>query len=340
MLQELISVVVVTFNAKKTVERTLDSIYNQTYQKIELIVSDDCSTDGTIDVIQEWIKGNEAEKRFQRVIVKKNEQNVGISKNCNRACGYAKGKWIKIIAGDDILLDNCIELNINFVNKIDENALIFSDVIPFWESRGKLNIQEVDLQGLRSYRKKFNRTNSKQQHKILLKKYDLPAPTYFFPKQEWELIGCYDEKYKNIEDWPFVLHWTENELPIRYLEKETVLYRSIDENVNKENVFYNLNHIAIVNSIKQDMVYPNIPRWHFLYYYNEWMTKRIQNYMIKRYNNQMTKESLWVYYWLTWLPPYNFKRKMSKLVRMGFSGVWKAGKNNLNRVEAITHIKN
>lgn len=339
VLDDLISVVIITYNAKKTVERTLKSVYIQTYANIELIVSDDCSSDGTIEVVQKWIEENEAEKRFKRIIVHKNEKNVGISQNCNRGCKLARGKWVKLIAGDDILLATCIESNVDFVNKIKENALIFSDVIPFWEKNGVINLEKIDLKGIRSYRKLFNRKRAQQQHKVLLKRYDLPAPTYFFPKDEWKLMGGFDEKYKNVEDWPFVLHWTENGLPIRYLEKETVLYRSIDENVNKEIVFYNVSHLAIVNSIKKDLVYPDIPKWHLVYYYNEWVTKKIQQFMIKKFDNKMTKQSLWVHYCLTWLPPYNIKRKISKLMRMGFCGVWKSGKNNYDRVQLSTRLK-
>jgi len=52
--QLLVSVVVVTYNSSKYVEETLESIKNQTYPNIELIVTDDCSTDSTVDIVMNW----------------------------------------------------------------------------------------------------------------------------------------------------------------------------------------------------------------------------------------------------------------------------------------------
>lgn len=61
----LVSVSVITYNSAKTVIETLDSIKAQTYQNIELIVSDDCSTDNTVEICRDWLTKNE--KRFVRM---------------------------------------------------------------------------------------------------------------------------------------------------------------------------------------------------------------------------------------------------------------------------------
>ncbi len=75
-LLPLISVPVVTYNSSKTVLETLDSIYNQTYENLELIVSDDCSTDNTVDICQEWI--NAHKERFVRTELLVDEKNTGV----------------------------------------------------------------------------------------------------------------------------------------------------------------------------------------------------------------------------------------------------------------------
>ena len=54
----LVTVVVITYNSSKYVIETLDSIYNQTYTNLELIISDDCSKDDTIKICEDWLKKN------------------------------------------------------------------------------------------------------------------------------------------------------------------------------------------------------------------------------------------------------------------------------------------
>lgn len=58
MEQPLVSVSVITYNSAKTVLETLESIKAQTYQNLELIVSDDCSTDNTVELCRNWIEQN------------------------------------------------------------------------------------------------------------------------------------------------------------------------------------------------------------------------------------------------------------------------------------------
>ena len=109
----LVSVPVITYNSAKTVIETLDSIKAQTYQNLELIVSDDCSTDNTVEVCQKWIEENKS--RFVRTEVVTVEKNTGVAGNLNRAEAACRGEWIKPIAGDDVLLPNCIQDCIDYV---------------------------------------------------------------------------------------------------------------------------------------------------------------------------------------------------------------------------------
>ena len=103
----LVSVYVVTYNSAEYVIETLNSVYNQTYNNIELIITDDASTDNTIELCKRWL--NNHQDRFSDVQLVTSTINTGISANCNRAVKVAKGYWLKGIAGDDILLPNCVK---------------------------------------------------------------------------------------------------------------------------------------------------------------------------------------------------------------------------------------
>ena len=95
-----VSVVVITNNSVKCIIDTLESVKEQTYKNIELIVSDDGSTDETLTLVKEWLDINEG--RFTHNSIVESEINTGITKNCNRGTKVAIGKYIKLIAGDDL----------------------------------------------------------------------------------------------------------------------------------------------------------------------------------------------------------------------------------------------
>ena len=105
--QPLVSVLVITYNSAKFVLETLESIKAQTYQNIELIISDDCSTDNIVELCQKWVEENK--ERFVRTQIITSDLNTGVSANGNRGRDACQGEWIKGIAGDDLLMPNCVE---------------------------------------------------------------------------------------------------------------------------------------------------------------------------------------------------------------------------------------
>ena len=109
----LASIVVVTFNSAAYVLETLESAKHQTYRNIELIISDDSSTDNTIGICKKWLLNNK--NRFVRTKLITVEKNTGVAANCNRGIANSTSDWIKFSAGDDLLLPNCIQDNMDFV---------------------------------------------------------------------------------------------------------------------------------------------------------------------------------------------------------------------------------
>jgi len=161
----LISIVVITFNSSKYVLETLESAKAQTYQNIELIVTDDCSVDNTLSVCTEWIK--KTKNRFTRTEIISVEKNTGIVPNLNRGLNAVKGEWIKFIAGDDRLNDNCIERFYEEVYQNSEIEVIFSNV----------SVNGIDIP--EDYLPKFFLLETKEQYLNLLKGNSLPAPAFF-----------------------------------------------------------------------------------------------------------------------------------------------------------------
>lgn len=126
----LVSVCIPVYNAVKYIEQTLNCFLNQTYSNIEIIVSDDCSTDGTLEKLEKF-------KDHEKITILKNSKNTGIGPNWNNAYNKAKGKYIVIANADDIHFSNFIEKAVNNILLNDVDFVSFKYEICF--DNGSLN---------------------------------------------------------------------------------------------------------------------------------------------------------------------------------------------------------
>jgi glycosyltransferase involved in cell wall biosynthesis len=221
----IVSVPVLTYNAALYVEETLESIFNQTYDTIELIVSDDCSKDNTLEIVQKWCEQERVNNRFKAIKILTVQRNTGVSANCNRAINASSGEWIKFIAGDDILLPTCIEDNMIFIQENLNATIVFSQVDvyqdTFEQGNYKKTIPATYPDNL--MHKKFS---ALEQFKILVQSDRINyTPSYFFNKQTILSIGGYDESNQLVEDYPMWLKLTRAGIRLFYFHKPTVGYR-------------------------------------------------------------------------------------------------------------------
>jgi glycosyltransferase involved in cell wall biosynthesis len=102
----IVSVICLCYNHSEFVIECLNSILNQTYKNIEIIIVDDCSTDKSVAVINDFLYTN---SNIQFIA---NSINLGSTKSFNQALKIAKGEYIIDLATDDVLLLNCVELQL------------------------------------------------------------------------------------------------------------------------------------------------------------------------------------------------------------------------------------
>ena len=103
----LVTIICLCYNQEEFVLDSLQSVINQDYEKIELIIVDDCSSDNSKSVIKNWLLD------FPQVQFIANESNLGITKAFNKALKLAKGTFIIDLAADDLLAANCVRLQVN-----------------------------------------------------------------------------------------------------------------------------------------------------------------------------------------------------------------------------------
>lgn len=255
----LVSVVVICYNSAQYILETLESIKSQSYKNIELIITDDNSSDSTVEICKKWLNDNSA--CFVKTYLITSTKNTGVAPNLNRGCKKASGKWIKPIAGDDILLDNCIMDSVNYAENNDL-AILFTD----FELFGCTDQNVIDQ--IRSYydRNKalFGQSAKDQYRYLLLKENFVPAITSFIRKDLLEGVGFYDENTPMMEDFPMWVILTRRGIQLSYLDIKTVRYRihnnsltsssnfqKVVDNYYMNTLFYLILRIKPIKAIKK-----------------------------------------------------------------------------------------
>lgn len=215
----LVSVIVPTYNSANTIEDALNSIFKQTYRKIELIIADDNSTDITVEVVQNWLSVNSF--RFLNTMILESEKNQGVVKNFNKAITKSKGDYIKIVAGDDMLLPDAIQVSMNYM-------ILYPSKINFY----KVEIFGPNLRLNRNMQRFCNRgykiLNSTQQeiYRELLKDNYIAGPSWgVIPKKVFDNVGMFDERFPMLEDYPFLVKLKRNHYEFILIDNIQAKYR-------------------------------------------------------------------------------------------------------------------
>lgn len=222
----LVSVCVITYNSSKYIVETLDSILNQSYKNIELIISDDCSKDNTVEICKEWLRNNNS--RFVHTHLITSVKNTGTAANVNRGIYAASGQWIKGIAGDDVLLPECIAINVRYVNEHPDAKLVFSQIQPFGNS------QYINSHFYRIFLKGYGCLQLKDRelfYLICLGNF-IPAATSFINKSLFVSLDGHDESIPLLEDWPFWIKASWHMVHFHFIPIRTVRYRMHDSSIS------------------------------------------------------------------------------------------------------------
>ena len=134
--QELVSVIMSTYNSEKKIKDSIESILNQTYENLELLIVDDFSHDNTVNEIEKYIIKNENIKLF------KNKENIGLTKSLNFLLGKSKGQYIARQDDDDISDLKRIEKQVELIERYN---------LDFSSSRAKIMNTNRKIPGISYY---------------------------------------------------------------------------------------------------------------------------------------------------------------------------------------------
>ena len=292
-----VSVAVISYNAENTILATLDSILAQDYgaDRIELLISDDASTDATVETARVWLENNKTQFYATQLIV--NKENLGVSANYNVACKACAAQWIKVIAADDLLLDNCISSNMRYVIQNPSAKAVFSYMKCF-------GANEHIFPSASSL--SFFRLCAKKQN-LYLRYFSFNiAPTQFINSDLLKNIGYADEKYRLVEDLPLWLKITANDVRLHFTDAVTVKYRvgnSVSTTLEK---FINKDFVNCCLLINQEGKVERFPSLWFFLNREERIILRYKLFLSKVFGNRKDRIKILLFNMVWLITPISF----------------------------------
>jgi alpha-1,3-rhamnosyltransferase len=244
----LVSIIVPIYNHENYLRDCISSIANQEYERLQVILVDDGSTDKSFDVAKEL--ENTYKKKFESFTLLKNHKNIGLIATLNNSISLAKGEYISFLASDDMLTPNSIELRLSMLDKLSDSSIcaIFGESI-------KIPVnQTITISSL--YKLFKPRIKLYRFEDILMNRAYLSAPTMLARAQD--IKSAFPIKnIEFIEDRHIQLSMTIKGKKILYTNREFAFYRihsnntSSIKNIDKLNV-HNLKLIEKFSRTEQE----------------------------------------------------------------------------------------
>lgn len=236
----LVSICIPTFNGAAFLQSALNSILNQTYEALEVVISDDNSKDDTLAIVKQFKTTTEFPVHLY------SHQPTGIGANWNNCIKNANGKYIKFLFQDDVLLDTCVEKMVNVLEANSDIGLVAckrgflvdtifdSEETKKWIENFKDLQVNLNLKTLGNYQL--------MTKKVLKSDYLLKAPmnkvgepsTYMFSKNLIDKIGFFREDLKQVLDYEFCFRVLKFK-HIAILNEELVRFRLHDNQATQAN---------------------------------------------------------------------------------------------------------
>lgn len=235
--EPLVSIVIPCYNHENFVQYTIQSIIDQSYENIELIIIDDGSTDESVAKIQEMI--GYCENRFVKFEFR-SRLNKGLSATLNEALEWCEGKYYSAIASDDILLQHKTQTQIDYLERHPDITSLSANIDYIDENNNVID----------SIRRPTKETSFKE---ILLNN-SLLTPSQMHRLEAVKNVGGYNESYI-IEDWYMWLKLAHADKRIMFLDDVVCLYRMHPTNTSKSIIPLLKSQIQICDDFKNSSYY-------------------------------------------------------------------------------------
>lgn len=188
-MNPLFSIITISYNSDKTIERTINSVLSQTLSDYEYIIVDGASTDKTVGIIQSY------EPKFEGKLKWISEPDKGIYNAMNKGLRLAKGQIVGIVNSDDWLEQNALQLmKDRYEREINPNDCIYCGWIRFHYKDGTSQLLKTDHKVFESWAKRYDVAGVRH-------------PAVFVPLEVYSKHGLFDEQMKVMADSDLLLRF-------------------------------------------------------------------------------------------------------------------------------------
>ncbi len=219
-----VSIIIPSFNHEQFVAETIQSVLDQTYQDFEIVITDDGSTDSTVDIIKTF-----ADRRIKLFCF---QQNQGASRAANNCIDHSSGEYIAMLSSDDAFYPEKLEKQVEFLEKHTEIGAVFSQAEIINEQGGLLEKED------HFYQTAFlqeNRNRFEWLRYFFFNGNCLCHPSALIRRQCYEHVGQYKEYYAQLPDLDF---WTRlcSHYDIHIIPEKLIKFRVRDNEANASGI--------------------------------------------------------------------------------------------------------
>ena len=207
----LVSVLLSTYNSEESIGESIDSLLSQTYKNLEILISDDGSTDSTKEICKKF------QLKDERILFSSNKKNIGLTKSLNNLAQKASGSLIARQDADDISLPYRIEEQIEFMKKKKLDAVT---------TRSLVKQNNKKRPGISFYipdKLLINRKNPFIHGTLIIK------------KNVFQEIGYYDERFYYAQDYKLFYDLLNKGYKVKTLNKALYILNT-ENNISSENL--------------------------------------------------------------------------------------------------------
>ena len=226
----LVTVICLSYNHEKYVVEALNSVLQQKYSPVELIVVDDCSTDKSASIIDNWCL------QQNNITFIKNEQNSGNTKSFNKALKIASGDYIIDLAADDVLTHDGIELQVAaFKKSTFKNLGIVYGNAKIINENGSFNSYYFPVNANKNVIKK--RETGAVYASVLSSGDSICSVSAMIKKNVYDALNGYDEtlNYEDLDFWIRAARLYEFDFIDAVLIKKRIVSNSLSSHFYKKN---------------------------------------------------------------------------------------------------------